>query len=422
MLRVHVDEVPGAELSSSLDAIVVEGARRMLAAALEAEVDAYVSSLVDEVDEHGRRLVVRNGHAEPRALVTGAGPLEVRAPRVNDRRLDEVTRERMRFSSSILPRWARKSPKVAEVLPLMYLHGMSSGDFAPALEEFFGSAAGLSASVITRLTTDWQTEREQFSHRSLKDVDYVYLFADGIHFNVRLEEARLCALVMVGVRRDGTKELVSITDGHRESTESWADVLRGLKRRGMTAPVLAVGDGALGFWGALAEVFPDTVHQRCWVHKMANIMNALPKSAQPAARAALKEVRDAEDREHAEKALERFARDYEVKWPKAVDKVTKDREELLAFFAFPAEHWIHLKTTNPIESTFATVRLRTKVTKGPGSRAAGLAMAYKLIESAQARWHAVNAPHLVALVRAGAKFEKGVMVERSEEQNEEVAA
>ena len=200
MLRVHVDEVAGAELSSSLDAIVAEGARRMLAAALEAEVDAYVSSLVDEVDEHGRRLVVRNGHAEPRSLVTGAGPLEVRAPRVNDRRLDEVTGERMRFTSSILPRWARKSPKVADVLPLMYLHGMSSGDFAPALEEFFGSAAGLSASVITRLTTDWQKEREQFSHRSLKDVDYVYLFADGIHFNVRLEEARLCALVMVGVR------------------------------------------------------------------------------------------------------------------------------------------------------------------------------------------------------------------------------
>jgi putative transposase len=422
MLRVHVDEVAGAELASSLDAIVAEGARRMLVAALEAEVDLYVSYLVDEVDEYGHRLVVRNGHAEARSLVTGAGPLEVRAPRVNDRRLDEVTGERMRFASSILPRWARKSPKVAEVLPLMYLHGMSSGDFAPALEEFFGSAAGLSASVITRLTTDWQKERDQFAHRSLKDRDYVYLFADGIHFNVRLEEARLCALVIVGVRTDGTKELVSISDGHRESTESWADVLRGLKRRGMTAPVLAVGDGALGFWGALAEVFPDTVHQRCWVHKMANVMNALPKSAQPAARAALQEVRDAEDREHAEKALEQFVKGYEAKWPKAVDKVTTDRDALLAFFAFPAEHWIHLKTTNPIESTFATVRLRTKVTKGPGSRAAGLAMAYKLIESAQTRWRAVNAPELVALVRAGVKFEKGVMVERSEQHETEVAA
>jgi transposase-like protein len=422
MLRVLVDEAADAELSATLDELVAEGARRMLAAALEAEVDAYVSALVDECDDRGHRLVVRNGHAVARSLVTGAGPLEVRAPRVNDRRVDEVTGERKRFQSAILPPWARKSPKVAEVLPLMYLHGMSSGDFTPALEEFFGSAAGLSASVITRLTTDWQRERDQFAHRSLKDVDYVYVFADGIHFNVRLEEARLCALVIVGVRTDGTKELVLISDGHRESTESWADVLRGLKRRGMTAPVLAIGDGALGFWGALAEVFPSTVHQRCWVHKMANVMNALPKSAQPAARAALKEVRDAEDREHAEEALERFVKDYETKWPKAVEKVTKDREELLAFFAFPAEHWVHLKTTNPIESTFATVRLRTKVTKGPGSRAAGLAMAYKLIESAQNRWRAINAPHLVALVRAGAKFEKGVMVERSEEQNEGVAA
>jgi transposase-like protein len=422
MLRVHVDEAASAELAIGLDEIVTEGARRMLAAALEAEVEAYVSSFLGEVDEHGHRLVVRNGHAQERSLVTGAGAVSVRAPRVDDRRVDEVTGEPMRFRSSILPPWARKSPKVAEVLPLMYLHGMSSGDFAPALEEFFGSAAGLSASVITRLTTDWQRERDQFAHRSLKDVDFVYLWADGIHFNVRLEEARLCVLVIVGVRSDGTKELVSITDGHRESTESWADVLRDLRRRGMTAPVLAVGDGALGFWGALSDVFPETAHQKCWVHKMANVMNALPKSAQPAARAALCEVRDAEDRAHAEAALKSFVKDYEAKWPKAVEKVTKDTDALLAFFDFPAEHWVHLKTTNPIESTFATVRLRTKVTKGPGSRAAGLAMAYKLIESAQTRWRAVNAPHLVALVRAGVVFEKGVMAERSDADENEVAA
>jgi transposase-like protein len=422
MLRVHVDEAASAELAVGLDAIVAEGARRMLAAALEAEVDAYVSSFTEERDEHGHRLVVRNGHAEPRSLVTGAGPLQVRAPRIDDRRVDEVTGEKMRFASSILPPWARKSPKVAEVLPLMYLHGMSSGDFAPALAEFFGSAAGLSASVITRLTTDWQRERDQFARRSLKDTDFVYIWVDGIHFNVRLEEARLCVLVIVGVRVDGTKELVSISDGHRESTESWADVLRDLRRRGMKAPVLAVGDGALGFWGALSDVFPETTHQKCWVHKMANVMNALPKSAQPAARAALAEVRDAEDREHATKAIERFKKDYEAKWPKAVEKVTKDAEQLLAFFDLPAQHWIHLKTTNPIESTFATVRLRTKVTKGPGSRAAGLAMAYKLIESAQTRWRAVNAPQFVALVRAGVIFEKGVMAERSEADENEVAA
>jgi transposase-like protein len=422
MLRVHVEEMADADMAATLDELVAEGARRMLAAALEAEVDAYVSSCSSELDEHGHRLVVRNGHAEARSLVTGAGPLEVRAPRVNDRRVDEATGDKMRFKSSILPPWARKSPKVAEVLPLMYLHGMSSGDFAPALEEFFGSAAGLSASVVTRLTTEWQHERDQFSARSLLDRDYVYVFADGIHFNVRLEEARLCALVIVGVRSDGTKELVSITDGHRESTESWADVLRDLRRRGMTAPVLAVGDGALGFWGALSEVFPETRHQRCWVHKAANVLNALPKSAQPAARKALAEIRDAEDRDHANEAIEQFAKDYEPKWPKAVEKVVKDRDALVAFFDFPAEHWIHLKTTNPIESTFATVRLRTKVTKGPGSRAAGLAMAYKLIESAQTRWRMLNAPHLVALVRAGVTFEKGVMVERSDDDEVKVAA
>ncbi len=314
--------------------------------------------------------MVRNGHPVTRSLVTGAGPIEVRAPRVHDRRVDEAVGKKMRFRSSILPSWARKSPKVAEVLPLMYLHGMSSGDFVAALAEFFGSAAGLSASVVTRLTTEWQKERVQFAQRSLKDVDYVYVFADGIHFNVLLEEVRLCALVVVGVGSDGTKELVSISDGHRESIESWADVLRGLKRRGITAPGLAVGD-ALGFWGALAEVFPETTHQRCWVHKMANVMNALPKSAQPAARAALKEVRDAEDRDHAERALDGFIKDYEAKWPMATEKLVKDREELLAFYAFPAEHWIRLNTTNPIKSTFATVRLRTKVTKGPGSRSAG---------------------------------------------------
>jgi transposase-like protein len=377
--------------------------------------------LAGEVDERGRRLVVRNGHAEPRTITTAAGRVEVRAPRVNDKRVDEATGERCRFRSSILPPWARKSPKVAEVLPLMYLHGMSSGDFAPALAEFFGSAAGLSPSVITRLTTQWQAEQRAFTERDLHDRDFVYVWADGVHFNVRLEEDRLCCLVIVGVRVDGTKELVAIADGYRESTESWADVLRDLKRRGMRAPVLAVGDGALGFWGALREVFPATRAQRCWVHKIANVLSALPKSAQPGARRALAEIRDAEDREHAARAADAFAHDYGAKWPKAVAKIVDDLEVLLAFFDFPAEHWGHLKTTNPIESTFATVRLRTKVTKGPGSRAAGLAMAFKLIEAAQDRWRAVNGPHLVALVRAGARFEKGVIVER-EHQDQEAAA
>jgi putative transposase len=421
MLRVVTDDDARAEMRSSLDEIVLEGARRMLAAALEAEVDAYVASLAGERDERGHRLVVRNGHAEPRTITTAAGRIEVRAPRVDDRRVDEATGERCRFRSAILPPWARRSPKVTEVLPLMYLHGMSTGDFAPALAEFFGSAAGLSASVITRLTTQWQDEQRAFAKRRLDDRDYVYIWADGVHFNVRLEEDRLCCLVIVGVRADGTKELVALADGYRESTESWADLLRDLKRRGMRAPVLAVGDGALGFWGALREVFPETRGQRCWVHKVANVLSALPKSAQPTAKRMLAEIRDAEDRDHAVAAADRFAGEYGAKWPKAVAKVVDDLEPLLAFYDFPAEHWIHLKTTNPIESTFATVRLRTKVTKGPGSRAAGLAMAFKLLEAAEARWRAVNGPHLVALVRAGARFEKGVIVER-EQQDQEAAA
>ena len=412
MLTVVADDDSNADLALGLDEICREGARRMLAAALEAEADMYVQSLAGEVGDDGRRLVVRNGHARPRAVATGAGPIEIEAPRVNDKRVDEVTGERCRFRSSIIPPWARKSPKVAEVLPLMYLHGMSSGDFAPALTEFFGTPAGLSASVVTRLTKQWQDERQRFMDRSLAGVDYVYVWADGIHFNVRLDESRLCALVIVGVRADGTKELVSISDGQRESTESWADVLRDLRRRGMTAPVVAVGDGALGFWAALRDVFPETREQRCWVHKAANVLNALPKSAQPAARKAIAQIRDAEDRDHALKAIEAFRADYQAKWPKAVAKIVDDTEVLLTFFDFPAEHWLHLKTTNPIESTFATVRLRTKVTKGPGSKAAGLAMAFKLIEAAQDRWRAVNAPHLVALVRAGAVFHNGLLQER----------
>jgi transposase-like protein len=420
MLRVVADEPARDELTAELDEIVREGARRMLAAALEAEVEAYLARFVDHVDEQGRRLVVRNGHARPRPVTTAAGAIELAAPRVNDKRVDAATGQRQRFRSVILPPWCRKSPKVAEVLPLLYLHGLSSGDFAPALEEFFGSKAGLSASAITRLTTDWQDEHRAFADRDLSSVDYVYLWVDGVHFTVRLDEARLCTLVMIGVRADGSKELIAVADGHRESTESWADLLRDCRRRGMRAPVLAVGDGALGFWAALREVFPATMEQRCWVHKVANVLNCLPKSAQPAARRALAEIRDAEDRGHAEVAIRDFVETYSAKYPKAVAKIVNDHEALLAFYDFHAEHWIHLKTTNPIESTFATVRLRTKVTKGPGSRAAGLAMAYKLLDAAQQRWRAINGPHLVALVRAGATFHKGQLVERPTDITEKI--
>ena len=395
-----------------MDELVRDGARQMLAAALQAEVAAYVEQFADALDEDGHRLVVRNGYHQQRAVATGAGAVTVTAPRVNDKRVDQETGERQRFSSKILPAWSRKSPKVAEVLPLLYLHGLSSLDFAPALEQFLGSGSGLSAATVTRLTTQWQDEAKAFEKRDLSKIDFVYLWVDGIHLKVRLEQEKLCLLVMIGVRADGRKELVALTDGYRESTESWAGLLRDAKRRGMRAPVLAMGDGALGFWAALRDVFPTTREQRCWFHKSANVLAALPKSAHPGAIKAMQEIYNAEDIDHARVAVKAFKIDYGTKFPKAVEKITDDLDVLLEFYNYPADHWVHLRTTNPIESTFATVRLRTKVTKGPGSRTAGLAMAFKLIEAAQDRWRAVNAPHLVALVRAGATFHKGELVER----------
>ena len=401
MLTVVPDGCPGHDggkddaARSLIDEIVREGARRMLAEALRAEVDAYIAAFAGQRGEDDRRLVVRNGYHQGREVLTTA-------PRVNDKRTDPATGERMRFSSAILPRWARKTPKVTEVLPLLYLHGLSSGDFVPALGQFLGSAAGLSAAVITKLTETWKAEQRAFAVRDLSGVAYVYLWADGIHVNIRLEEHKLCLLVMIGVRADGRKELIALADGYRESTESWADLLRDCARHGMRAPMLAIGDGALGFWGALREVFPEAREGRCWFHKTANVLAALPRSAQPGAKEALAEIWGAEDKDHAHAAVKAFQAAYGAKFPKAVAKITDDLDQLLAFYDYPAEHWVHLRTTNPIESTFATVRHRTKVTKGPGSRTAGLAMAFKLIEAAQDRWRAVNAPHLVALVRAGA--------------------
>jgi transposase-like protein len=408
--------------SSLIDGIVREGARRMLAEALQAEVDAYVARFAAERDEAGRRLVVRNGSHQPREVLTSAGAVEVVAPRVNDRRVDSDTGQRRRFSSAVLPPWCRKTPKITEVLPLLYLHGLSCGDFAPALGEFLGSAAGLSAPVITKLTQTWKAEQRAFAARDLSNVDYVYLWADGIHVNIRLEEHKLCLLVLIGVRADGRKELVALADGYRESGESWADLLRDCARRGMRAPVLAVGDGALGFWAALREVFPQAREQRCWFHKTGNVLTALPKSAHPGAKKALAQIWNAEHKQHALAAVAAFEAAYGAKFAKATAKITDDLDELLAFYDYPAEHWIHLRTTNPIESTFATVRHRTKITRGPGSRAAGLAMAFKLIEAAQDRWRAVNAPHLVALVRAGALFEAGKLVERPDEHPQPEAA
>ena len=421
MQSVHQDDGARSEqlLMLDLDEIARQGAQKMLAHALQAEVDTYLRAAQGERDGHtGHALVVRNGYHNSRQVVCGAGMIEVRAPRVNDRRIDETTGQRRRFKSSILPPYMRRSQKVSEVLPLLYLHGLSSGDFAPALEEFFGTGAGLSPTTITRLTEQWQKERELFMKRDLSGVDYVYVWVDGIHTKVRLgADDRVCCLVMIGARIDGKKELITLQDGYRESCESWACLLRGLKKRGMRAPVVAVGDGALGFWSAVRDVFPETRHQRDWVHKTANVLDALPKSAHGRAKKAIKEITEAENKAEAHKAVKEFKQEFGVKWPKAAVKIVEDKEALLAYYDYPAEHWRHLRTTNPIESPFATVRARTDITKGPGNRQAGVAMIYKLLEAAEGRWRRLNGYRLLLLVRAGARFVDGKLVERAEEKD-----
>ncbi len=399
------------EFASDLDEIAREGARRMLAQALEAEVADYIARH-QERDGHGRAQIVRNGKARPRKVTLGSGTIEVRAPRVDDRR-ESDDGSRRRFRSRILPPYMRRSPKVAEVLPILYLRGLSTGDFKEGLAALLGNAAsGLSPTAITRLTAAWQEDYETFQKRDLSERDYVYVWADGVHFRIRLEEDRLCALVMIGVRPDGTKELIAIEDGYRESAESWAAVLRGLKRRGMRAPVLAVGDGALGFWKALRDVWPETRAQRCWVHRIANVLDKLPKRLHAKAKAALHDIMRAETRKAAQEEIKRFARDYGAKYPKAVASLRRDEPELLAFFDFPAEHWVHLRTANVIESPFATVRLRQRVTKGAGSRQKGLLMAFKLLAMAERRWRRINTAHLIPLVRAEIPFIDGTRAER----------
>src|SRR5215203_4972501 len=317
MRRIHHDDEAREGFMLDLDEIARQGARKMLAQALEAEVRAYLDATKNQRDERGHALVVRNGHAREREVLLGAGAVEVKAPRVNDKRMDQ-NGNRRRFKSVILPPYMRRSQKVTEVLPLLYLHGLSSGDFVPALEEFFGTEAGLSASTITRLTERWRSERESFMRRDLSRRDYVYVWVDGIHTAVRLgSDNRLCCLVMVGARLDGAKELVAIQDGYRESTESWAELLRDLKKRGMRAPVLTVGDGALGFWAAVRGVFPEGRHQRDWVHKTMNVLDSLPRSVHRRAKAAIKEISEAENKAHAQRAVEAFAAEFGAKWPKA---------------------------------------------------------------------------------------------------------
>jgi transposase-like protein len=410
MLKLVEDGAAGeaADELLELDEIARVGARRMLMAALEAETADYVERHSQERDERGRALVVRNGRAPTRKLTLGAGTVDLRAPRVDDRRHNEQG-QRQRFTSQILPPYMRRSPKVAEVLPLLYLRGLSTGDFRPALQALLGAdAAGLSPTNIARLTASWDKEYSEFRHRDLTGQEYVYVWVDGVHFNIRLEDDRLCTLVMIGVRPNGEKDLLAVEDGYRESAESWKTLLRDLQRRGLIAPVVAVGDGALGFWAAAREVWPTTREQGCWCHKLVNVLDQLPPRLQPRAKRALHEMMYASRRADCEAAKARFAAEYQAKYPKAVKSLTANWERLVTFFALPAEHWKHLRTTNVIESAFATVRLRERVTKGAGSRTKGLLMAFKLLDMAQQRWRRLDGAHLLPLVRNGVKFVDGV--------------
>jgi transposase-like protein len=375
---------------ATLEQIARAGARRALQKAIEDEVDEYVRSHRDKLDDSGRRLVVRNGRKPPRTILTGVGPLEVEQPRVDDRRVDE-NGVRFRFTSKILPPYLRKTKAIEDLVPWLYLKGISTGEMSDALIHLGFDGSGLSPTSVTRMTESWQGEYDQWGTRSLAGKHYVYLWADGIYFGCRLTDDRPCVLVLMGATEDGQKELIAMVDGQRESEASWTALLLDLRDRGLSEPPkLATGDGSLGFWLALAKVFPQTRQQRCWVHKTANVLDKLPRNQQPAAKAHLHEIWMSATRNDAIKAFDRFIATYGVKWPRASDCLEKDRAELLAFYDFPAEHWGHLRTSNPIESTFATVRLRTYRTKGPGSRKAGLAMAFKLAQKAQKSWRKLN--------------------------------
>lgn len=386
-----------------LEELLHTGARQMLQAAIEQEVAEYVERHAGRQDLEGRRLVVRNGHMPERELVTGIGPVKVRQPRVNDRRPGE------KFTSRILPPFMRRVPSVDALIPCLYLKGISTGDFGEALAAILGSqAAGLSATNIVRLKDGWKQDYEQWRQRDLSGKHYAYLWVDGVHFNVRLEDERSCILVVMGATAEGRKELLAVQGGFRESKLSWVDVLRSLKARGLKAiPALATGDGALGFWAAAAEEFPTMRGQRCWVHKTANVLDKMPRGVQGPAKSRIHDIYMAPTKAKALEAFEEFLRLYEAKYPGACECLRKDKDALFAFYDFPAEHWIHLRTTNPIESTFATVRLRTARTKGCGSQSATLMMVFKLAEQAQKHWRRLNKHEYVALLIQGSRFVDG---------------
>ncbi len=395
----------------TIDRLLRDGARQMLQKAIEREVAEYVGQHAGVLDADGRRMVVRNGFHPRRSIQTGSGSIEVRQPRVNDKRVDG-NGERLRFTSKILPPYLRKTKAIEELVPWLYLKGISTGGFSDALTALGHDGSGLSATSVVRMKEVWQGEWELWNKRSLAGKTYVYLWADGIHFNVRLEDEgadRQRILVLMGATEDGTKELIAIQEGFRESEQSWLTLLRDVRERGLaTDPKLATGDGALGFCKALPQVFPTTRAQRCWVHKTANALDKLPRSLQPAAKDKLHQIWMSATQADAIKAFDAFIAAYEAKYPKVTECLVKDRMELLAFYDFPAEHWQHLRTTNPIESTFATVRLRTARTKGSGSRRACLTMVFKLCQSAAKTWRKLKGSKWLPDVIQGVRFVDGV--------------
>src|SRR3954447_19696050 len=392
--------VPLPEGQDVLTEILRDGARRMLAEAIEAEVAIWIDAHAHLQDQTGRRQVVRNGHLPGRTIQTGIGEIEVQQPRVQDRRPPQ---QREKFTPAVLPPYLRRTRSPDQLIPWLYLKGISTGDFSDALQAILGpDAPNLSATTITRLKAGWEQEHEAWSKRSLAGRHYVYVWADGVHFNIRLEEGRQCILVLMGATAEGKKELIAIADGYRESEQSWKELLLDCKARGLEIePALAIGDGALGFWKAMRQVWDTTKEQRCWVHKAANVLDKLPKGSQPKAKRMLHDIYEAEGLEGAGKAFDLFVRTYEAKYPQATECLVRDRDVLLTFYDFPAEHWLHIRTTNPIESVFSTVRLRHRKTKGSGSRLACLTMVYKLMESASKKWRALNGSTLLPEVVKG---------------------
>jgi transposase-like protein len=410
--REYLEKQVKEESKSVLEMIIREGACRMLQAAIENEITEYIERFKDERDLRDRHLVVRNGSLPEREIVTGIGPLRVKQPRIYDKR------EGKAFTSNILPRYMRRVPSIDALVPVLYLKGISTGDFSKALESILGkNASGLSATNIVRLKKLWEQDYQDWTGRDLSHKRYIYFWADGIYFNVRLEDAenkKQCILVIMGTLENGKKELVSVLDGYRESKQSWQEMMRDLKQRGLKeGPRLAVGDGGLGFWAALAEEFPETVEQRCWVHKSANILDKLPKSVQARAKVHICNMYMAPTREEAFRAYDHFVSQYQAKYERACECLKKDKESLFAFYDFPAEHWRHIRSTNPVESTFATVRLRTKRTKGCGSRLATLTMVFKLALEAEKTWQRIRGHHLIGKVIEGIKFVNGEIMDKA---------